>query len=108
MSARPTLMAADRPILVGLKALDAAALLSAGAHLIATERRAVADHDEGIATSVAYSPTLGHEIGLGFLKRGQQRLGDRIRAVDLLRNRDVACEVVDPVFIDAKGERLRG
>jgi sarcosine oxidase subunit alpha len=35
-------------------------------------------------------------------------MGEHIRAVDLLRDRDVLCEVVDPVFIDPKGERLRG
>jgi len=108
MSERPALTAADRPILVGLKGLDVAEPLSAGAHLIAPGSPAVADHDEGTVTSVAYSPSLGQDIGLGFLARGQQRMGERIRAVDLLRNRDVMCEVVDPVFIDAKGERLRG
>jgi len=108
MSERPALVAADRPILVGLKALDPAHTLSAGAHLIAPGSPAVADHDEGIVTSVAHSPMLGYDIGLGFLKRGHQRIGARIRAVDLLHDRDVACEVVDAVFIDPKGERLRG
>jgi len=108
LSERPELMAADRPIIVGLKALDPAQTLSAGAHLIAPGRPALAEHDEGVVTSVAHSPMLGHDIGLGFLKRGHERMGEHIRAVDLLRGRDVLCEVVDPVFIDPKGERLRG
>ena len=59
-------------------------------------------------TSVARSPALKRDIGLGFLKHGRRRIGERVRAVDLLRGRDVLCEVVDPVYIDAKGERLRG
>ena len=96
------------PILVGLKAVDPAQSLSAGAHLLAPGAPASAEHDEGTSTSVAFSPTLGCDIGLGFLRRGRERIGERIRAVDLLRDHDVLCEVVDPVFIDAKGERLRG
>ncbi len=108
LSERPALVAADRPILVGLKALDPAQSLSAGAHLLAPGAPTSAENDDGHVTSVARSPTLGCDIGLGFLKRGRDRFGERIRAVDLLRDRDVLCEVVDPVFIDAKGERLRG
>ncbi len=108
LSERPALVAFDRPILVGLKAVDPAQSLSAGAHLLAPGAPASAEHDDGHLTSVARSPTLGCDIGLGFLKRGRERIGERIRAVDLLRGHDVLCEVVDPVFIDAKGERLRG
>jgi sarcosine oxidase subunit alpha len=42
------------------------------------------------------------------MKRGRGRIGERVRAVDLLRGSDVAVDIVDPVFVDAKGERLRG
>jgi sarcosine oxidase subunit alpha len=108
LSEREALIAADRPILVGLKALSAASPLSAGAHLIPAGERATAEHEQGHVSSVAYSPTLGCEIALGFLKRGRERTGERIRVVDLLRRRDAMCEVVDPVFIDPEGERLRG
>ena len=108
LNERSALMASDRPILVGLKAVDPAQSLSAGAHFLAPGTPASAEHDDGHVTSVARSPTLGCDIGLGFLKRGRERIGERIRAVDLLRDHDVLCEVVDPVFIDAKGERLRG
>ena len=108
LSERSALVASDRPIFVGLKAVDPAQSLSAGAHLLAPGAPASAEHDDGHVTSVAPSPTLRCDIGLGFLKRGRERIGERIRAVDLLRDHDVLCEVVDPVFIDAKGERLRG
>ena len=64
---------------------------------------ATAEHDEGHVSSVAYSPTLGHDIALAFLRRGADRIGETIRVVDLLRDADVACRVVDPVFIDPKG-----
>jgi sarcosine oxidase subunit alpha len=108
LSERLALVASDRPILVGLKAVDPAQSLSAGAHLLAPGAPASAGHDDGHVSSVAPSPTLGCDIGLGFLRRGRERIGECIRAVDLLRDQNVLCEVVDPVFIDAKGERLRG
>ena len=59
-------------------------------------------------TSVAFSPTLGHWIGLGLLVGGPSRHGERLRAYDPVRNGDVLVEVCDPVFYDPAGERLRG
>jgi sarcosine oxidase subunit alpha len=58
-------------------------------------------------TSVAYSPELGHWIGLGLLRRGPERIGERIRAVDPVREGDVEVEVSSPVFVDPAEERLR-
>ena len=46
-------------------------------------------------------------LGLGFLKGGTQRRGERMRAYDALRNGDVEVEVVAPAFFDAEGSRLR-
>ncbi len=59
-------------------------------------------------TSVAYSPTLGHWIGLGLIKRGAERLGERVRAYDPVRNGDVEVEICSSVFLDPEGARLRG
>jgi sarcosine oxidase subunit alpha len=108
MAARPALVDPERLALVGLVPVEASGRLLAGAHLIATGRPATAAHDAGHVTSVAYSPTLGHDIALALLQRGRERLGETIRVVDPLRGADVACRVVDPVFIDPKGEKLRG
>ena len=93
---------------MGLAPVEPSGKLLAGAHLIAEGRPATAEHDAGHVTSVAYSPALGHDIALALLRRGRERLGETIRVVDLLRDADVACRVVDPVFIDPKGEKLRG
>jgi sarcosine oxidase subunit alpha len=59
-------------------------------------------------TSVAHSPSLRSWIGLGFLKNGPARIGQRVRAYDPVRNGDVEVEVCHPVFVDPKGERLYG
>jgi methylglutamate dehydrogenase subunit C len=68
----------------------------------------VAANDQGFMTSVAFSPALGHWIGLGLLAHGASRHGGRVRACDPLRSANVLVEVCDPVFYDPAGERLRG
>ncbi|HEX2726767.1 MAG TPA: glycine cleavage T C-terminal barrel domain-containing protein, partial [Beijerinckiaceae bacterium] len=108
MAARPALLDPDRPALVGVKPIDPAQRLRAGAHFIPVGERASAEHDEGYMTSVAFSPTLGHWIGLGLLRRGSERVGERLRAVDLLRNADIEVQVCHPAFVDPAGERLNG
>jgi methylglutamate dehydrogenase subunit C len=96
-----------RPALVGVRPVDRAARLRAGAHFLPLGARAVTENDQGYLTSVAFSPMLGQWIGLGFLTRGPQRWGERIRAYDPVRNGDVEVEVVSPVFFDPEGARLR-
>jgi sarcosine oxidase subunit alpha len=47
-------------------------------------------------------------IGLGFLKRGDARMGEILRAVSPVHGREMEVEVVSAHFIDPEGERLRG
>ena len=65
-------------------------------------------NDQGYMTSVAFSPMLGHWIGLGLLARGPPRIGERVRALRSGAPGDELVEVCDPVFYDPAGERLRG
>ena len=94
--------------LVGVKPVDPAKALTAGAHFLAKGAEPVAANDGGWLTSVVYSPHLGHSIGLGYLKGGDTRKGERLRVVNLLANTDVEVEIVSPHFFDPEGERLRG
>jgi methylglutamate dehydrogenase subunit C len=57
---------------------------------------------------VAFSPMLGHWIGLGVLARGPRRIGERVRAYDPVRDGDVEVEICNPVFFDPEGVRLHG
>lgn len=107
LSERPEMNKEDDLRLVGFKPVDTSKPLAAGAHFVDNGKEAVTANDLGWMTSVAYSPELGHSIGLGFLKMGDQRKGDRLRAVDLLRGGEVEVEVVSPHMIDPEGERLR-
>jgi methylglutamate dehydrogenase subunit C len=108
LSQRPGLMDPGRPSLVGVKPKDPSAQLTAGAHFIPLGKPASAEHDEGYITSAAFSPTLGHWIGLGMLAGGLKRAGETLRASDPVRNRDAEVEVCNPVFVDPEGVRLHG
>lgn len=106
-SERSGLNAANGLTLVGFKPMDLEQSLTAGAHFIGLGKTADAANDEGYMTSVAFSPTLGHFIGLGFICRGAERMGECVRAVDLLRDSEVKVEICSPCFVDPEGERLR-
>ncbi len=108
MAARPELQSEKRRQLVGLKPIGAVQRLLAGSVMLAEGAEAKRENLQGYVSSVCYSPILGHMIGLGFVEGGQARMGDKIRAVDLVRDFDTLCEIVNPVFLDPEGERLRG
>ena len=107
LSQREGLTRDDGLRLVGVRPVDPAKPLTAGAHFIAMGKPALAAHDDGWLTSVVHSPHLGHAIALGYLKNGSARLGERLRAVNLLAKTEVEVEIVSPHFIDPEGERLR-
>jgi methylglutamate dehydrogenase subunit C len=108
LSRREGLARDDGLRLVGVRPVDPADRLTAGSHFIATGAATVAAHDDGWLTSVVHSPHLGHSIALGYLRNGGTRIGERMRAVNLLAGTEVQVEIVSPHFIDPEGVRLRG
>ncbi len=108
LAERPAFLEADRPIFVGFKPVNRAERLRAGAHFLAIGAEATTANDEGYMTSAAYSPTLGHSIGLGLLKGGAGRYGERVRAYDPVRGGDIEVEICNPAFVDPEGEKQRG
>jgi sarcosine oxidase subunit alpha len=107
MAGREALIDPSRPTLVGLKPLAREDRIRAGAHLIPKDKDATARNDQGHVTSIAFSPSLGHWLGLGLLARGPERHGEIVRAYDPVRGGDVLVEVRPPCFIDPEGERVR-
>jgi sarcosine oxidase subunit alpha len=98
----------ERPILVGFAPLDRKAKLDGGAHFFDVGASSDMVHDLGYMTTATYSATLGHWIGLGLLANGRSRIGETLRAVDLVRGKDILVRVCEPCFVDPDGERLRG
>jgi methylglutamate dehydrogenase subunit C len=108
MAERPALRAPDRPRFVGFKPADRTQRIRAGAHFLAVGASSVGDNDQGYMTSVAFSPTLGHWIGLGLLLHGPERIGEHVRAFDPVRDSDVEVEICAPTFVDPERARLHG
>jgi sarcosine oxidase subunit alpha len=108
LSQRVGLNQNDRPILVGFKSTNPQDQITAGSHLFGIGEILVPDNDLGYLTSVAYSPMLENYIALGYLKQGKYRKGEKLRAIDMLQNKDIEIEVVSPHFFDPEGVRLHG
>lgn len=108
LSQREGLADPDGYRLVGVKPVDPKGKISAGSHFLEKGAAAVAENDDGWLTSKVYSPHIGCDIALGYLKAGDRKIGSRMRAVNLLIGQDTEVEIVSPHFFDPEGERLRG
>ncbi len=97
---RPEALRDDRHQLVGILPDDPHQPLRAGAHVVA----AADGRSEGYVTSACWSPALGRPIGLGMLRRGRARMGERIVLLDEGRRRDA--RVVAPCFVDSAGANI--
>jgi len=107
LSEREGMNRPDALNLVGFRPVNHAETFAAGSHFIARDAVANAANDQGYMTSVAFSPNLGHTIGLGYLKNGANRKGEIVRAVNPAQDTETLVEVVSAHFIDPEGERLR-
>ncbi len=105
---RPDMASDDANRLMGFRPVNPADKLIAGAHFIAAGDPVDTAHDQGWMTSVAFSPELGHSIGLGFLKGGQDRVGEVLRMVSPIHGVAIDVEVTSPHHIDPEGVRQRG
>ena len=108
LAQRPEMNRGDAVRLMGFVPVDASSALSAGAHFLPLDSEATMENDEGWMSSVAFSPMLGHYIGIGFIRRGHERVGEVVRAWDGLRGADVQVRIASPHFFDPEGARLRG
>ncbi len=108
LSQRPELVREDAERLMGFRPVDRSQKLIAGSHFITKGDAAVMANDQGWMTSVAWSPNLGHSVGLGFIKSGHERKGEIVRAVSPVHGVEMEVEIVSAHMIDPEGERLRG
>lgn len=108
LAAREGLVDPGRAVMVGLRPVSKTDRLRGGAHLLEEGAAAVIANDQGYVTSACYSPMLGQWIGLGLLKRGAARHGQRLRAYDPVRGAEFLVEVCPPVHFDPEGSRLNG
>ncbi|WP_327212460.1 sarcosine oxidase subunit alpha family protein (plasmid) [Rhizobium beringeri] len=106
MLAREGLQDPERPRLVGVKPLDPASGFRTGSHILADGVAATLENDQGYVTSSAFSPGLGHTIGLALVRRGPERIGEKVTVWNGLRNEFTDAVLCHPVFIDPENEKL--
>lgn len=104
---RPDLNRTDRPQLVGIYPKDRSETFKAGSVLC--DENKIEGHGEGWITAVTHSPSLGHWIGLGYIKGGYDSWsGKTVVAADPVRRGNINVEIVSPHMVDPSGERMRG
>ena len=108
LSERAGMNEEDALMQVGIQPIDPTNKITAGGHLMAADGPVDAAHDQGYVTSAAFSPTLSSMIGLGMLKDGGNRQGEKMRLVSPLTDLTVEVEIVSAHFVDPEGERVRG
>jgi sarcosine oxidase subunit alpha len=108
LAQRPELREANRPQLVGLVPIRTKEKLRAGAQIVETSQCVGILPMIGHVSSVTFSAVFGHEIALGFVKGGRARAGETVYASYPLKNDVTAVRIVDPVFYDKEGGRMRG
>lgn len=107
LSEREGLNQDDALKLVGFKPVDPTRPVPAGCHVMNKGMAANAANDQGYVTSACYSPNLESAIAIGYLKSGDQRMGEVLRLVSPLTGIDHEVEIVSAHFVDPEGERLR-
>jgi sarcosine oxidase subunit alpha len=104
--ARPDMLAADRPQLVGLLTENPAAVLEEGLQLVDTPHPGRGTPSIGHVTSAYTSATLGRTIAIGLLRGGRGRIGQTVYIA--LPHGAATARVCKPVFYDPDGARLDG
>jgi heterotetrameric sarcosine oxidase alpha subunit len=109
LSQRPAMLASGRLQVVGLKSVEPGRNLRIGAHLVDDKVKLESvSQSQGHVTATTFSPSLDCGIALGLLQDGASRHGEQIDAVFPLDDEKLRVEICHPVFIDPKGELVRG
>jgi glycine cleavage system aminomethyltransferase T len=106
MAGRDGLTRPDREVVVGIRPVNAADRLFAGAHILTKGERPSMDNDQGYVSSVAYSPMLGRWVGLALCRRGRERNSEIVQLFDGLRGIHIEAELCDPVHFDKENKKL--
>ena len=99
MLAREGLQRDDRAQLVGLRPVNPAHRILAGAHLLEPGAVPSMANDQGHVASACWSPHLKSTIALAMLKHGRARHGETLTVWDPLRGIETRAIVSAPVFL---------
>ena len=103
---RPALADPERPSLVGLE-IEGDQGAAPGSLLFAIGRP-MDGHGDGWVSSTTYSPALGKNIALGFLKNGSSRIGETVQVANFVGDKIILATAASHHFFDPTGERQNG
>ncbi len=98
----------QRKQLVGLLTTDPQKVIPEGAHAVLNPNQEAPMEMLGHVSSSYYSPNLKHSIALALLKGGSNRKGQTVYIPMLDGQEPIEAKIVEPIFFDKKGDRLRG
>jgi len=101
---RPSMLAATRKQLVGLRTKDPSLVLEEGAQVAEKRGQTPPMQLIGHVTSSYASSVLGHSIALALIAGGRARIGQTLYVP--MPGGDVEVEVTAPVFYDTAGARI--
>ncbi len=106
MATREGLVHRNRQCVVGIRPVDKADRIRAGWHLLKKNDPPSMANDQGYISSVAWSPMLGHWIGLALLANGRESHGEIMKIFDGLRNIHAFVEICEPLHYDRENTKL--
>ncbi len=106
MASREGLTDPNRQQVVGIRPANRSDRIRSGAHILKRDDRPSMANDQGYLTSVAWSPMLGHWIGLALISNGRARIGEQVQVWDGLRGHCVMGEICEPMHFDRENARL--
>jgi sarcosine oxidase subunit alpha len=98
----------QRKQLVGLLTEDPNKVIPEGAHAVLNPDQKMPMAMLGHVSSSYYSPNLKRSIAMALLKGGLNRKGQNVYIPMLDGQKPIKAKIVDPVFFDKQGDRLRG
>jgi sarcosine oxidase subunit alpha len=101
---RPDMVASGRKQLVGLLTEAPSTVLEEGAQITAAPDPRLGERALGHVSSSYASPALGRSIALALVADGRKRMGETVHVP--MPGGSIAARIVDPVFLDPKGDRL--
>lgn len=104
----PEMTVPNRRQLVGVVPVDPSQRIPYSAHLVLPDRPDEIGGAQGWIASLAYSPTLGHDIALALLEGGHDRIGEALIASAPIAGKKTPVTVVAPHFYDHEGSRQIG
>jgi sarcosine oxidase, subunit alpha len=103
---RPDLVKEGRKQLVGLMTKDPNEVLEEGGQIVANPNQPKPMTMLGHVTSSYWSENLGRSIAIAMVAGGRGRMGETLYVP--MKDKTIAVEVTDMVFVDKEGGRIHG